>query len=224
MLELALALALGGDPAVARAEKNAAPAYAEGIDAALLEVDPEGLRPWWRDELWRVCWRESKCGAFGHVGMHAADGWTGAKSHARAVERGRLDPDACPAHSLDERSPAEFATRGGFGQNAARGVGLLGSCVAPEALDDPRVAARLAALTLAGCVVGERECTCSEHTAIWSGAARLASRPLFSWWRKSRFATVRSQCGGSVARAYALAQLLTLPLRLPIWVASLAGR
>ncbi len=223
-LVLALALVLAVDPAVlelerqglprvARAYRVATPEYREAVEAAYDEVDPEQLRPWWRHELYRICLRESRCGQYGTPTVHPGDSWTGPKSYARAVERGRLDPEGCPEHRLGERTQAEFATRGGWGMNAARGLHHLGGCRGPEALDVPANAARVAALTLATCERDRRPCTCSEHTALWVGAGRLRGRPLLSWAAKSRVSTVAVQCGRSIALGYLLAELLAAPGR-----------
>jgi len=203
-----------GLPLVARAYRVATPEYREAIEAAYAEVDPEQTRPWWRHELYRICMRESRCGQYGTPTVHPGDSWTGPKSYARAVERGRLDPEACPEHRLGERTQAEFATRGGWGMNAARGLHLLGGCRGPEELDVPASAARIAALTLATCEVDGRPCMCSEHTALWVGAGRLRGRPLLAWGAKSRVSTVAVQCGRSVALGYLLAEVLAAPARL----------
>ena len=208
-----LELERAGLPLVARAYRVATPEYREAIEAAYLEVDPEGDRPWWRHELYRICLRESRCGQYGTPGVHRRDSWTGRKSYARAVERGRLDPEGCPEHRLGERAHAEFSTRGGWGMNAARGLHLLGGCRGPETLDTPATAARVAALTLATCEVDRRPCTCSEHTALWVGAGRLRARPLLAWTTKSRVSTVAVQCGRGVALGYLYAELLALPGR-----------
>lgn len=250
-----------GLPIVARAYRNASDDYRSAINAAMVEVDPDGLRPWWRHELWRICWRESKCGRFGVAGVHEGDRWVGSGAYLWAVYREQLAPERCPAHRLADYSQVlralttwerehrlrpmvrafvasletgsrvadDFATRGGWGMGATR-VGRLGSCVAPEALDDPRQAARLAALTLASCERGRgelrRPCSCSEHTQIWVGAGRLRSRPLFALVRddegrerKSRHSTVRKQCGSIAAQAYVFAEVLSSPGRLAAWVA-----
>jgi len=250
-----------GLPIVALAYHNASDDYREAINAAITEVDPEDLRPWWRHELWRICWRESKCGRFGVAGVHESDRWVGSGAYLWAVYREQLAPLRCPAHRLADYSPVlraltkwerehrqrprvrafvssletgtrtagDFATRGGWGMGATR-VRRLGSCVAPEVLDDPRQAARLAALTLASCERGRgemlRPCSCSEHTQIWVGAGRLRSRPLFALVRdadgherKSRHSTVRKQCGSVAAQAYVFAELLASPGRFAAWVA-----
>jgi len=209
-----LELEAAGLPKVARAYRVATPAYREAIEAAYAEVDPEQLRPWWRHELYRICLRESRCGQYGTPGVHPRDSWTGRKSYARAVVRGRLDPEDCPEHRLGERGPEEFATRGGWGMNAARGLHLLGGCKGPATLDIPANAARIAALTLAACEVDGRPCMCSEHTALWVGAGRLRSRPLLAWGAKSRVSAVAVQCGRSVALGYLLAEVLVAPARL----------
>lgn len=212
-----------GGALVVAAWRMAAPEYHEAIEAAYADVDPDGERPWWRWELYRVCKRESRCGQYGSPGLHVADGWTGRKSYARAVERGRLDPEECPDHRLGERSPAEFATRGGWGMNAARGLRYLDRCAGPEALDVPASAALVAARAIAACEVDRRQCTCSEHTAMWVGAGVLRDRPLLVnvrrdkrgrlEWGKSRLSTVWRQCGRDVAAAYVLAEVLRAPAR-----------
>ena len=220
-------------------------------------IDPEGLRPEWGRELWRICKREGWCGKFRRIGVHAVDGWTGPNAYLWAVHRGQLDPVQCEEHRLSDYGPVlaaldrwearygrrraearakieglehgewtarDFATRGGFGQNAARHLHYLGECVAPSALDDPANAALAAAHTLQECRVWDdnperpgrrmqRECTCDEHVSQWVGGGIWNQRPLFSLFGKSRFSSVQTQCGPKEAVRYTVGSLLSLAFR-----------
>lgn len=138
------------------------------------------------------------------------------------VKRGRWGSKrAAKVHALldtledlpaGHHTAAEFSTNGGFGMMAAGNLRRLGSCVGPEAMADPYNGARAAFDLFATCTVWEgepghryrRSCTCSEHTALWVGKGRFAQRPLFAWsGERSRFKTVRTQCGEAEALAYA---------------------
>jgi hypothetical protein len=123
---------------------------------------------------------------------------------------------------LGEQQAKEFSTRGGFGQMQGRHLHLLGSCVEPDATDDPDNAAFIAATTIAGCKRwdGEpgrrfqRHCTCVERTRKWVGGGRWVGRSL---WRNAR--SVKSQCGIDQAAVFWLEgawdELGALPLVFP---------
>jgi hypothetical protein len=252
---------------VVLAQRSAAPEYAQAIDKAVAAVDPDGRHPWWRDELWRICNRESWCGRFGDVQVHEGDSWTGTRAYAGAVSKGLLDPEGCEDHRLDDYgsvvavvaqdasaarararasssdpsrarrynrraaklealvarlesaptgdwSARDFATRGAWGQNAARALHRLGRCTPPDALDDPHHAAMAAARTLASCRRWDgpegdrrrRSCTCPEHTARWVGVGRFPKLPI-----TRRFAAVKRQCGEREAWSYVRRELLGDP-------------
>ena len=175
-------------PDVARAYRAASDEFREAIPAALAIVDPGGKYPEWELELWRICWRESKCGRFGRVSSHRGDRWAGRIVYADAVDRGRLRPDKCPEHRVGDgadRTPGDFSTRGGFGTMAAGNLWHLAKrleqdCVGPEALDEPANAALVAAGIFANCRRwdGEpgaryrRTCTCQEHAIRWMGRGK----------------------------------------------------
>lgn len=119
-----------------------------------------------------------------------------------------------------EFSAKDFATRGGFGQNAARNLRVLGECVAPTTLDDPLHAAMLAAKTFDECKVWapdpdrpgrkrQRHCTCEEHVRVWVGVGRWDDRPLVTPFSraKSRYGSVRMQCGEEAAGAYLFSEI-----------------
>jgi hypothetical protein len=111
------------------------------------------------------------------------------------------------------RRPADFSTRGGWGQMQARQLHKLGACVAPEAADDPRVGARLAALSIAACKRwdGEpgarfkRHCTCAERTRKWVGGGRWDERSI---WRNAK--SVSSQCGDPHAASWLVEEVTGL--------------
>ena len=199
---------------VAAAYRVADPSYREAISNAVQIVDPDGERPWLTHELWRICMRESRCGQYGSPGVHGRDSWTGERSYARAVQRGRLDPEHCAEHRLDGRTVEDFSTRGGFGQNAARALRWLGPCAPPEALDNPQAAALAAAWTLVKCERDGRACTCSERAALWIGRGILDGRPLISRSGRSRFGSVAVQCGDLGGWAYLVREILIAYSRL----------
>lgn len=133
--------------------------------------------------------------------------WEREHGHEHAA---RSEIEALP---LGTRRASDFATRGGWGMNAARGVEHLGTCVGPEALDEPKAAALVAAREFAACEVDGRACTCSEHTALWVGRGRWSSRPLVSRSRKSKWSTVAVQCGRAYAAAFVVAETARAPVR-----------
>ena len=174
---------------VQRIVRACSPELREAIPAAVAAVGRPDLKP----ILWRVAWRESRCTP---VGAHPKDGWAGRRVYEGAVARGLLDPERCPAHRLDERTHADFSTRGSFGQIVGRRLkrvgGLLGvECLEPEAFDDPSVAALSAADSMARICRKERGAACCIHTTrVWVGVGRWKHLPL-----KKRVHSVRRQCG-----------------------------
>ncbi len=84
------------------AQKHAGPDYALAIDYAYSDVDPLCEHPEWKDELWRICHRESWCGKWGSPKVHKGDMWAGTRAYAEAVIRGELDPLGCRAHRLSD--------------------------------------------------------------------------------------------------------------------------
>lgn len=204
-------------PSIAdRAWRMATDQVREAIDAAYLDVDPGLERPWWRAELYLICARESRCGQYGLVGLHGNDAPTSDRldtvaslgAWAAEVKRGRLDPESCELHSY---MPREWGTRGMFGGNAARGVARLEQCVGPSVMDDPTVAAWVAAQEIAACESwagdpGQRrrvKCSCSGHTRLWVGAGVWEGRSL---WQRTR--SIRRQCGTGAAGVYLAAHTL----------------
>lgn len=115
-------------------------------------------------------------------------------------------------------TPEDFATRGGFGMNAARGLRRLGQCVAPTSLDDPKNAALVAAKAIASCETWDgpkgrrykRPCTCVDHTRRWVGGGRFDARSLVGQWK-----TVERQCGPAIASEFAYERTTALLKR--IW-------
>ena len=218
-------------------EKNATSEFKVAIEEAMKKVDPEDEHPDWRDELFRICKRESWCGKFGKVGVHEIDGWTGAQSYAFAVRSGKLNPASCHSHRLrsydrvlsalgrwekkrerkmpelrsqlrglpaGEYEARDFATRGGFGQNAARALHKIGECVAPSAMDNPTHSALVAAKTIAACDRPGKPCECADHVSIWVGAKRWENRSVFSFSGKSKYKSLKAQCGERYAMRRAL--------------------
>jgi len=104
-----------------------------------------------------------------------------------------------------EFETADFSTRGGWGQNAARAVRFVGECAPPTVMDDPDVAALVAAKTIANCRVDGRLCTCSEHVPKWVGAGAFASRSI-----RSQFHSVQRQCGDVEAWRFVIDRVLVL--------------
>lgn len=125
-----------------------------------------------------------------------------------------------------EHPPEAFSTRGGFGQMQGRHLHILGECVGPEAADDPRNAARIAAVTIAGCRRWEGEpgaryrryCTCTERTRKWVGGGRWDQR---SFLRNLK--SVSTQCGDPEAARFMLSEALAFVGDRPWWVVALVG-
>lgn len=210
-----------------RAARVATPEYRAAI-AEASRLAPPGKRGQWRAELLRICRRESWCGRYGVVRVHDIDGWVGPRAYLGAWRSGKLSPETCSAHRLRDYAPVsriakaeerevisalpsgnfsarDFSTRGGFGTNAARGVSVLGECVPPTALDTPKNAARVAVEKFKAC--GE-SCGCPDHVALWVGVGAWKRRPLVSLFDRSRFDSVRVQCGESEALRYVLRELV----------------
>jgi hypothetical protein len=179
---------------VAKVYSIASDEYREAIAAAVSVIDPDRKHPEWELELWRICKRESWCGAYGPVTVHERDGWAGKNAYTRSVRKGLLDPEECPDHSLENHLYSDFSTRGGFGQIFAYHGWRLGWCTAPEAFDDPKLAAYAALHAIATCAVYEdgrrRACTCQDHAISWVGPGRWAK-----WTHARRRVTLQRQCG-----------------------------
>jgi hypothetical protein len=177
----------------------------DAIDDAYQSVDPRGLRPWWRAELYMICARESRCGREGLLGAHGNDArGTDRRAWERATKSGDLRPDECPEHAWQD---GVWGTRGLFGMFAAYHVGKVGECEGPESMDDPEVGAMLAARWMAQCrrKIGEQRiaCTCIDHTRMWIGAGVWEKRVLIEKPRDgrapSRYVSVARQCGPELA-------------------------
>lgn len=216
-----------GDRTADRVRRVASNDYIAAIEAA--PVGPET-----RDELYRICRRESWCGRYGKWD-HSVDSWTGVPSYVSAVARHRLDPEQCPSHRLDNyqlvaahaaaqgreelseallelplgtHTPHDFATRGAYGMNASRALRFVGTCADPDDLDVAALATRAAIGTLSACKRKGQPCTCADHTALWVGRGTFEGRPLFGpSGKKSRYSSVVIQCGRWSAIDYAVAEI-----------------
>lgn len=169
-------------------------------------IDEATARPSWRAELRRICQRESWCNLFGVVGHHAVDAraslgrarWDG------AVAAGILRPEVCPEHALGP-DPSRWSTWGVFGQTATA-VGHLEVCLGPEAMSDPAIAARAAALTFDRLCSEQRLCSCEDRVAWWTGIGRWPRlSPLTRLHKRARV------CGGGGALELASAGVAMLP-------------
>ncbi len=211
--------------ALRKIERIAAPEYHRAIERAVARA-PKSRARQWRAELFRICRRESWCGRYGVVRVHAIDGWVGPRAWLGAWKTGKIDPENCEGHRLADYSPVlkiagdyaekistlprgkfsarDFATRGGFGTNAARGVSVLGECVSPIALDSPANAAKVAVEKFVAC--GDA-CSCSDHVTMWVGVGAWKSRPLVSATERSRYDSIRAQCGEAEAIRYVIGEL-----------------
>lgn len=197
------------DAAAKPAHRLATPEVREAIDTAIATAGGR-VEPWWRSELYLICKREGRCGAEGLVGVHGNDAPGRARrAYDKAVARGMLSPDTCPAHAW---RPDAWGTRGLFGMLAAYHVGRVLECAGPEALDDPATAARLAVDRLIACPrsLGQTACSCVDHTRLWVGIGTWRGRPLVG--AHSRLASVAKQCGPGVAAWFFLIESGWLPL------------
>jgi hypothetical protein len=167
------------------AEREMAAARVLEVYAAIDQATPD---PTLRAELRRVCRRESACNWIGAVTWHAGDASGGRARWRAAVARGWIDPETCPDHALGKA--ARWTSYGPFGLAAAWAVPLLGSCVGPEALDDPRTAARAVVAWVDRLCRRQGACTCEDRTRWWVGPGRWETR---SRW--SQLASVERQCG-----------------------------
>lgn len=136
----------------------------EAIDKATTDPDL-------RVELRRICQRESHCEP---ITIHAADAGGGARRWKRAVARGYLHPETCPAHALGDG--AQWSTYGPFGIASAWTVRFAGSCEGPSALDDPRVAAKAAVAFMRRLCTHYGACSCEDRTRWWVGPSVWESR------------------------------------------------
>ncbi len=144
---------------------------------------------------------EHRLGSYDRV-LGALERWE--KKAGRKLEDLRARLQGLPRGQYSAR---DFATRGGFGQNAARALHKLGECVAPSAMDDPRNAALVAAKTIAGCDKRGNLCSCADHVSMWVGAQRWQKRPVFAWSGKSKYKSLRAQCGEHYALRRSLFEL-----------------
>jgi len=207
-----------------RAQRVADDWYRDAIETAAEEVG----RPDLALELWRICRRESRCGQYGTPGVHERDAWVGRRVHARAVERGLLDPDRCEEHRITDARPARaFATRGGFGQIAAYSIYRLepylapGGCVAPEVLDQVGSAALSAVLAMVEVDPWGQELrpTCPDRLSAWAGAGKVAT-----WSNRERRRRMARQCGpqdGLTLAEFAEDLALELARHWRVWAVSL---
>lgn len=144
-----------------------------------------------RAELRRVCRRESACNWQEPVTWHEGDAAGGRARWRAAVARGLLRPSECPAHALGD--PARWTSYGPLGIAAAWTVPLVGKCVGPEALDDPRTAIRAGVAWAERLCRRQHACTCEGRTRWWVGPLKFAER---SRW--DQLAAIERQCGSEV--------------------------
>lgn len=192
MLVLTLALLMARPPGLpnythplAPSDRAAAVARAWEVYRAIDEATPD---PDLRQELRRICRRESKCNWDGITRWHAADGGGGRARWRAAVARGLLDPERCPAHELGDAR--RWTSYGPLGIAAAWTVRFAGACEGPEALDDPRVAMRAAVGWIGSLCRLRGACSCEERTRWWVGPLLFDAR-----WRWQQLASVEGQCG-----------------------------
>lgn len=135
--------------------------------------------PAMRSELRALVLSESKGYA---IGVHAKVNpslrrRSGAQAWRRAVARGWLSPETCPAHRLDVEDEAgeAWGPRGVAGQIAAFAVRRVAPCVPPSVLDIPIVALRAARAQIEDLRKVYRFETAAERALAWRrgiGAAR----------------------------------------------------
>ncbi len=169
-----------------------APREREAARARVLEVyaaiDRSTQDPELRAELRRICRRESACNWIGAVTHHEGDAAGGRARWRMAVARGWLHPERCDEHQLGD--PARWTSYGPFGVAAAWTVRYAGACAGPEALDDPRVAARAVVSWMHSLCRRQGACDCEGRTRWWVGPGVWSGRT--SW---QRLASVERQCG-----------------------------
>jgi hypothetical protein len=192
MLATLLALAISRPPGLPNythptdpAERVHAAARAWAVYDAIDAATPD---PALRLELRRVCRRESACNWLELVTWHAGDAAGGRARWRMAVARGWLQPERCPAHELG--TPERWTSYGAFGVASAWTVHELGACVGPEALDDPRVAARAAVAWIGALCRRQRACTCDARVRWWVGPGVWALRSSIEQLR-----AIDRQCG-----------------------------
>lgn len=156
-------------------------------------IDAATDNPSLRRELRRICQRESACNFARRVGVQEIDAWAGRVRWTRAAHRGLLDPTRCVVHGLGE--PERWSTRGAFGIAAAYAVRYIGNCIAPEALDDPWIAAVAAVSHARKLCAKYNACSCADRTRWWIGPGIWAAMdPL------EREESIRRQCSGDPRR------------------------
>jgi len=191
-LWVALVLALVVSCVQVRLAFAADPEVLAALERALGEA-PNRVRKTLREELRRVCTRESNCEQVAH---HEADGWSGERFWRGAVAKGWLAPEECPSHDLGEH-PEDWAPRGAWGVSPAYTLRFaddenedgVRDCWGPEVHDDPWVAARLMVRWVVA--IGKRGYgSCEDRVRVWVGVGR--------WKRLSperQAATIARQCG-----------------------------
>ena len=135
----------------------------EPLDAAVAAAHIE-MRPELAAEVRALVVVESR-GV--RVGVHSghARRRPGAAFWRAAVAARWLDPERCPDHALGDG--ARWGVRGPLGHGAALAVRYLGSCVAPEHLDHPLVAAVVAVRRLTALERRYGLRTPSERATAW---------------------------------------------------------
>lgn len=106
-----------------------------------LALPPKPAARLFNRRLVPICHRESRCK---RLGVHKIDGHLGESAWRKAVARGLLDPKNCPHHKR-RADMREWSTSGPFGLIRAYSMQYLPeSCMPPEVLDIPLVAAYVA--------------------------------------------------------------------------------
>lgn len=136
--------------------------------------------PEFATELVSICKRESP----GHdcsrrVGLHGNDSPQAVRRfYRKAVARGWLDPDRCPAHRAETfEEMRRFGVHGSHGLAAAYSLRFLGiDCAAPEALDNPFLSAVAATRRAAAMCARRKACSRATRHALWMGEATARRR------------------------------------------------
>jgi hypothetical protein len=205
MITLALVLAVARPPGLPNythptnpVEREAAASRAWKVLHAIEDAtDDQELR----DELWRVCRRESACNWIGVTTYHRIDARGGRARWRRAVASGALDPARCPEHEMGD--PARWTSYGAFGVASAWTVRYVGDCVSPAELGDPRVAAKAAVAWVDTLCRKYDACDCESRTRWWVGPGVWSGRS-----ERERLASIERQCGERPLWRWGLAWLL----------------
>jgi hypothetical protein len=163
--------------------------FSNPIDRAIKDEKAEVFR----DELKRICGRESQCNTLQKV--HPADGGWGQRMFQAAIKKGLLNKSC----DYSQIRPEEWAPRGLYALSPPyhlhRVKDLTGECPLPQVLDDPYIATRAAIRKMRAC----KKCTCTDRLRVWAGPGVWVKKP-----RWHRYRQILRTCGIRALWDYAL--------------------